>query len=93
MNREAVRSAAEKAHLFASDFYGLASDKQLKSSSLALIKALVRMRRPERPCGNPRCAVGFFLPARTNQRYCNVNCRTQAHYVKRLDESSAGDVR
>jgi hypothetical protein len=32
-----------------------------------------------RKCGNPKCADIIGISERPNKKFCNVNCKTQAH--------------
>ena len=48
-----------------------------------------RTKYPSRKCLNPKCPTGTFIPMRSDAKYCDNVCRSNAHFNLRKEENKA----
>lgn len=44
---------------------------------------------PPRKCSNPMCPTGTFIPMRSDAKYCDNVCRSNAHFNLHKEENKA----
>ena len=45
-----------------------------------------KTKYPSRKCSNPKCPNGTFIPKRSDAKYCDSVCRSNAHFNLRKEE-------
>ena len=46
-----------------------------------------KTKYPSRKCSNPKCPNGTFIPKRSDAKYCDSVCRSNAHFNLRKEEN------